>query len=157
MNSNLTDLEKMYLNLSLYKEFIIEESVVSKLILTRGFIITIVYIMFCIFLGSINCDKVFKKYSMIALSFVYNFFVGKESLLLLQMMYFFFINLPKGPGYYVPESDRIVNMILGTLTLIICLLLLIPINIYFKKKSDLNMKQYLMISFFSGVIGMLLK
>lgn len=125
------------------------------MILTGGFIAIVAYIAFCLLIGSISFDRETKKYFLIVLSAAFNFFWGLVSLTLFQMMYYFFINQPNGPGYYVPDSEQSFNVILGFFMLIVYLLLVLPINIYLKKKSGWRTKSYLMISLSAVAVGML--
>lgn len=92
---------------------------------------------------------------MIALAMIYNFSWGFMSVLSFELIYLLFVNRPNGPGYYVPESERGFNIAMGVALLIFYLLLVLPINFYFKKKSDLSVKEYLLASIIVATGGFL--
>lgn len=125
------------------------------MIIVGVFIAIAIYIAFCFFLGSLKFDRSRKKHIMIVLSVIYNFSLGFMSVLAFELIYAFFVNQPKGSGYYIPASEYSFNISLGIIGLTICLLLILPINFYFKKKSELKVRAYFGISLAVAIIGCL--
>ena len=66
----------------------------------------------------------------------------------------FFSNHPKGSGYYVPESEEGLNAMIGLFLFVVYLLLLLPINIYMKRKGKVSTKVYLLMNILATIIGL---
>ena len=101
------------------------------------FELSAIYISFLItvlVIGFIKFDKKLKKKVMLVLSTIYNIAMGYIDTIFLLVTYAFLSNQPKGSSYEVPESDAGFNMILGIILLTLYIFLLIPLNIFMKKK-----------------------
>lgn len=93
---------------------------------------------------------------MLVLSFIYNGFIGYIDTFIIIVLYGYFSNMPNESGYYVTESEVEFNAILGLVTLVIYLLLLIPINIYMKKKCKINKKTYITANIIATLLGLII-
>ena len=113
----------------------------------------IIYIGLVLIIGNINFKENVKKYFFLVLSIIYNCFIGYIDTYVFFLLYGFFTNRPNGSGYEVPKSEAGFNVMLGIITLIIYLILLIPINIYMKKKSKVNTKIYVIINIVATILG----
>lgn len=116
----------------------------------------IIYLCIVIIIGKIKFKEKVKQYSLVILSFIYNCFIGYIDTYVFLLLYGFFINRPNGSGYAVPESEERFNAILGLVTLTIYLLLLIPINIYMKKKGKINKKTYIIANIIATILGIII-
>lgn len=106
-------------------------------------IITIMIVIVVAFLiGGVDFAPNKKRDIMITLAMIYNSSLGFISVFTFELIYYFFINRPNGPEYYVPESEHGFNVSLG-IALLVFYLVLLSINFYFKKKSGLSIKEYL--------------
>ena len=113
------------------------------------FELSAIYISFLtvvLIIGFIKFDKKIKKKIMLVLSTIYNIAMGYVDTVFLLVTYAFLSNQPKGSSYEVPESDAGFNMILGIILLTLYIFLLIPLNIFMKKKSNTSMKYYVIIN-----------
>lgn len=120
------------------------------------FELSAIYISFLtvvLVIGFIKFDKKIKKKIMLVLSTIYNIAMGYVDTVFLLVTYAFLSNQPKGSSYEVPESDAGFNMILGIILLTLYIFLLIPLNIFMKKKSNINMKKYIIINGIATSIG----
>ncbi len=115
----------------------------------------IIYIFIVFIIGKTNLKEKVKKYFLLLLSAIYNFFIGYIDTYVILLLYAFFINQPNGSGYEVPKLETGFNMIIGIVILIIYLLLLIPINIYAKKKGKINTKIYMITNVVVTLIGII--
>lgn len=113
----------------------------------------IIYIAICFLIGHIKFSENAKKYTLGALSIIYNAFWGYADTITALLLYGYFANLPKGSGYEVPESEAGFNAMLGIITFLMYVLLLIPINIYIQKKSKINRKVYVIINILATIVG----
>jgi len=104
----------------------------------------------------INFKEKVKKYFLLTLATIYNFFIGYIDTYVILLLYGYFANMPKGSGYEVPESEAGFNATLGGLVLIIYLLLLIPINIYIMKKGKINNKIYVIVNIIATILGIII-
>lgn len=123
------------------------------------FEISVIYISFLItvlVIGFIKFDKKLKKKVMLILSTIYNIAMGYIDTIFLLVTYAFLSNQPKGSSYEVPESDAGFNMILGIILLTLYIFLLIPLNIFMKKKSNTSMKYYIIINGIATVLGVII-
>lgn len=116
----------------------------------------VIYICFVIIFANLNFKENVKKYILLVLSVVYNGFIGYIDTYIILVLYGYFANMPKGSGYEVPESEAGFNAILGLVTLTIYLLLLIPINIYMKKKGRINKKIYVIANITATILGIII-
>lgn len=116
----------------------------------------IIYIGMVLVIGNINFKEKVKKYSLLVLSIIYNCFIGYIDTYVFLLLYGFFTNRPNGSGYEVPKSEAGFNAILGIVTVAIYLLLLIPINIYMKKKGKINKKIYVAANIIATTIGIII-
>lgn len=116
----------------------------------------IIYICFVLIFTKINLKENVKKYLLLVLSVIYNSFIGYIDTYVILLLYGYFANMPKGSIYEVPESDVGFNAILGLVTLTIYLLLLIPINIYMKKKGKFNKKTYIIANIIATILGIII-
>ena len=116
----------------------------------------VIYICIVLILGMIKFKEKVKKYILLVLSFIYNGFIGYIDTYVILLLYEYFGNMPNGSGYEVPESEAGFNAILGIVTLIIYLLLLIPINIYMKKKGKINKKTYITANIIATLLGFII-
>lgn len=115
-----------------------------------------IYISFLIVtltIGFINFNKKIKAKIMVILSIVYNIAIGYADVLFFSIIYLFLSNQPKGSSYEVPESDSGFNAMIGIIVLITYICLFVPLNIFMKKKSNINMKKYIIINGIATSIG----
>ena len=120
------------------------------------FELSAIYISFFIvvlIIGFVKFDKKIKTKIMLALSTIYNIAIGYIDTIFWWLIYAFFSNQPKGSSYDVPESDADFNMMLGIILLILYICVLIPINIFMKKKSNTSMKRYVIINGIATAFG----
>lgn len=96
--------------------------------------ILLLFILAILFIGIMPFNEQVKKYTMTVASVIYNGFMGYIDTIVLLIIYGFFTNRPNGSGYDVPKTEFAFNVFIGIIILIIYLVLLIPINIYMKKK-----------------------
>ena len=123
------------------------------------FELSAIYISFLIvvlIIGFIKFDKKLKKKVMLVLSTIYNIAMGYIDTIFLLVTYAFLSNQPKGSSYEVPESDAGFNMILGIILLTLYIFLLIPLNIFMKKKSNTSMKYYVIINGIATILGVII-
>lgn len=123
------------------------------------FELSAIYISFLItvlVIGFIKFDKKLKKKVMLVLSTIYNIAMGYIDTIFLLVTYAFLSNQPKGSSYEVPESDAGFNMILGIILLTLYIFLLIPLNIFMKKKSNTSMKYYVIINGIATILGVII-
>ena len=123
------------------------------------FELSAIYISFLtvvLILGLIKFDKKIKKKIMLVLSTIYNIAMGYVDTVFLLVTYAFLSNQPKGSSYEVPESDAGFNMILGIILLTLYIFLLIPLNIFMKKKSNTSMKYYVIINGIATILGVII-
>ena len=123
------------------------------------FELSAIYISFLItvlVIGFIKFDKKIKKKIMLVLSTIYNIAMGYIDTIFLLVTYAFLSNQPKGSSYEVPESDAGFNMILGIILLTLYIFLLIPLNIFMKKKSNTSMKYYVIINGIATILGVII-
>ena len=111
-----------------------------------------IYISFLIVTITIGLIK-FNEKIMTMLSVVYNIAIGYADTVFFSIIYLFLSNQPKGSSYEVPESDSGFNAMIGIIVLIIYICLLVPLNIFMKKKSNINMKKYIIINGIATSIG----
>lgn len=116
----------------------------------------VIYICIVLILGMIKFKEKVKKYILLVLSFIYNGFIGYIDTFIIIVLYGYFSNMPNESGYYVTESEVEFNAILGLVTLVIYLLLLIPINIYMKKKCKINKKTYITANIIATLLGLII-
>lgn len=120
------------------------------------FELSAIYISFLIvvlIIGFVKFDKKIKTKIMLALSTIYNIAIGYIDTIFWWLIYAFFSNQPKGSSYDVPESDADFNMMLGIILLILYICVLIPINIFMKKKSNTSKKRYVIINGIATAFG----
>ena len=120
------------------------------------FELSAIYISFLIvvlIIGFVKFDKKIKTKIMLALSTIYNIAIGYIDTIFWWFIYAFLSNQPKGSSYDVPESDAGFNMMLGIILLILYICVLIPINIFMKKKSNTSMKRYVIINGIATAFG----
>lgn len=123
------------------------------------FELSAIYISFLtvvLVIGFIIFDKKIKKKIMLVLSTIYNIAMGYVDTVFLLVTYAFLSNQPKGSSYEVPESDAGFNMILGIILLTLYIFLLIPLNIFMKKKSNTSMKYYVIINGIATILGVII-
>lgn len=123
------------------------------------FELSAIYISFLtvvLIIGFIKFDKKIKKKIMLVLSTIYNTAIGYIDTIFLLVTYAFLSNQPKGSSYEVPESDAGFNMILGIILLTLYIFLLIPLNIFMKKKSNTSMKYYVIINVIATIGGVII-
>ena len=121
------------------------------------FELSAIYISFLIvvlIIGFVKFDRKIKTKIMLALSTIYNIAIGYIDTIFWWLIYAFLSNQPKGSSYDVPESDAGFNMMLGIILLYICVL--IPINIFMKKKSNTSMKRYVIINGIATACGVVM-
>ena len=114
----------------------------------------IIYILICVIIGLIKFKEKPKKYVMATLSVIFNGFMGFMDTIFFLLFYMFFSNMPKGSGYEVPESEAGFNAMIGIFLLVVYLLLLLPINIYMKRKGKISTKIYLLMNIIATIIGL---
>lgn len=114
----------------------------------------IIYILICVIIGFIKFKEKPKKYIMSVLSILFNGFMGFMDTIFFILFYMFFSNHPKGSGYYVPESEEGLNAMIGLFLFVVYLLLLLPINIYMKRKGKVSTKVYLLVNILATIIGL---
>ena len=114
----------------------------------------IIYILVCVIIGLIKFKEKQKKYIMSTLSVIFNGFMGFMDTIFFLLFYMFFSNMPNGSGYEVPESEAGFNAMIGIFLLVVYLLLLLPINIYMKRKGKISTKIYLLMNIIATIIGL---
>ena len=114
----------------------------------------IIYILVCVIIGFIKFKEKPKKYIMSTLSVIFNGFMGFMDTIFFLLFYMFFSNMPKGSAYYVPESEAGFNAMIGIFLLVVYLLLLLPINIYMKRKGKISTKVYVLINILATLVGL---
>ncbi len=114
----------------------------------------IIYILICVIIGFIKFKEKPKKYIMSTLSVIFNGFMGFMDTIFFILFYMFFSNHPKGSAYYVPESEEGFNTMIGIFLLIVYLLILLPINIYMKRKGKISTKVYIIMSVLATLVGL---
>lgn len=120
------------------------------------FELTAIYISFLIIvlaIGFLKFDKKMKTRIIVALSTIYNIAIGYIDTLFFGVIYAFLSNQPKGSSYEVPASEAGFNIILGIILLVLYILLLLPINLFMKKKSNISIKLYTLINGIATVLG----
>ena len=115
--------------------------------------ILLLFILTILFIGIMSFKEQVKKYIMMIASVIYNGFMGYIDTIVLLIIYGFFTNRPNGSGYDVPKTEFAFNVFIGIIILIIYLVLLIPINIYMKKKGKIDSKAYTIVSLIATVFG----
>lgn len=110
--------------------------------------ITIIYVV-----GNLKFNDNIKKKILTFFSIIYNGFFGYIDTIFFILLFEYFTNRPKGINYEVPSSEIGFNAMLGIIILLIYISLLLPINLYMKKKSKINTKIYLISSIISTIIG----
>lgn len=123
------------------------------------FELSAIYISFLIavlIIGFIKFDKKIKTKIMVALSTIYNIAIGYIDTVFLWVIYAFLSNQPKGSSYEVPESEAGFNMILGIILLVLYICLLIPLNIFMRKKSNISIKMYIIINGIATILGIVI-
>ena len=113
-----------------------------------------IYILICVIIGFIKFKEKPKKYIMSTLSVIFNGFMGFMDTIFFILFYMFFSNQPKGRGYYVPESEEGLNAMIGLFLFVVYLLLLVPINIYMKRKGKISTKVYIIMSVLATLVGL---
>ncbi len=116
----------------------------------------IIYAGVVFIIGNINFKENVKKNTLLTLAGIYNGFIGYIDTYVFLLLYGYFTNRPNGGGYEVPETELDFNVMLGIITLIIYLILLIPINIYMKKKAKVNTKIYVIINIVATILGIVI-
>ena len=111
------------------------------------------YICFVFIVGMINFNNNVKKKILMIFSIIYNSFLGYIDTYFVLLLYGYFTNMPKGSGYEVPESEASFNAMLGIMTLVVYIILLLPINLYMKKKEKINFKVYGMVNIIATLLG----
>ena len=114
----------------------------------------IIYILICVIIGLIKFKEKPKKYVMSTLSVIFNGFMGFMDTIFFILFYMFFSNMPNGRGYEVPESEAGFNAMIGMFLLVVYLLLLLPINIYMKRKGKISAKVYVLMNVLATIIGL---
>ena len=115
--------------------------------------ILLLFILAILFIGIMSFNEQVKKYTMTVASVIYNGFMGYIDTIVLLIIYGFFTNRPNGSGYDVPKTEFAFNVFIGIIILIIYLVLLIPINIYMKKKGKIDSKAYTIVSLIATAFG----
>ena len=115
--------------------------------------ILLLFILTILFIGIMSFKEQVKKYTMTVASVIYNGFMGYIDTIVLLIIYGFFTNRPNGSGYDVPKTEFAFNVFIGIIILIIYLVLLIPINIYMKKKGKIDSKAYTIVSLIATAFG----
>lgn len=110
--------------------------------------ITIIYVV-----GNLKFNDNIRKKILTLFSIIYNGFFGYIDTIFFILLFEYFTNRPKGINYEVPSSEAAFNAMLGIITLLIYISLLLPINLYMKKKSKINTKIYLISSMISTILG----
>ena len=115
--------------------------------------IYISFLIIVLIIGFIKFDKKIKTKIMIVLSIIYNIAIGYIDTIFFWLIYAFLSNQPKGSSYEVPESDASFNMMLGIILLVLYICVLIPLNIFMKKKSNISTKHYVIINGIATILG----
>lgn len=115
--------------------------------------VILVYICLVTIVGMIKFNDKIKKKLLMIFSVIYNSFFGYIDTYFVLLLYGYFANMPKGSGYAVPKSEAGFNFMLGIITLAIYLILLLPINLYMKKKGKIDFKVYVIINTIATLIG----
>lgn len=99
----------------------------------------IIYILICVIIGMIKFKEKPKKYIMSVLSVIFNGFMGYMDTIFFVLLYMFFSNF---------------NAMIGIFLFIIYVLLLLPINIYMKRKGKISTKVYILINILATLVGL---
>lgn len=126
------------------------------MLILYALIVIIIFICFVLILTNINLKINVKKYLLLVLAVIYNIFIGYIDTYVILLLYGYFTNMPKGNGYEVPGTEAGFNAILGLVTLTIYLLLLIPINIYIKRKGQINKRIYVTVNMIATILGIII-
>ena len=116
----------------------------------------IIFIIIILILGKIDFNEKPKKYILQIVSGIYNMFLGYIDTYVILIIYAFFANMPKGSSYEVPSSETGFNFFLGLIILGIYLIILIPINIYAKRKGKIKPSVYIIANTIATIIGIML-
>lgn len=116
----------------------------------------ITFIIIILILGKIDFNEKSKKYILQIVSGIYNMFLGYIDTYVILIIYAFLGNMPKGSSYEVPSSEAGFNFCLGLITTAIYLLILVPINIYARKKGKINPKVYITTSAIATILGIMI-
>lgn len=119
-------------------------------------IILIVFIISTFVLGKIKIKDKIKKYILGTISVLYNGFVGFIDTYAFIIIWSFLANMPKGKGYEFPESERGFNFAIGLIIAFVYIILVIPINIYARRKGKIDKKIYTAINIIATIIGIAL-
>lgn len=99
----------------------------------------IIYILICVIIGMIKFKEKPKKYIMSVLAVIFNGFMGYMDTIFFVLLYMFFSNF---------------NAMIGIFLFIIYVLLLLPINIYMKRKGKISTKVYILINILATLVGL---
>lgn len=99
----------------------------------------IIYILICVIIGMIKFKEKPKKYIMSILSVIFNGVMGYMDTIFFVLLYMFFSNF---------------NAMIGIFLFIIYVLLLLPINIYMKRKGKISTKVYILINIWATLVGL---
>ena len=116
-------------------------------------IIYLTFLIVILTIGFIKFNENVKTKIMVIFSAIYNTIIGYVDTIFFFLMYAIVRNQPKGKGYEVPASDAGFNMMLGIIILIVYICLLVPINIFIKRKSKISIKFYIVINVISTILG----
>lgn len=115
----------------------------------------LLYILLVFIIGKVTLSDKIKRNIFEFFSTIYNAFLGYFDTYFVLLLYGYFTNRPKGSGYEVPNSEAGFNIMLGILAILIYLALLIPFNIYMKKKGGISLKKYIFINGIATTIGII--
>lgn len=116
----------------------------------------ITFIIIILILEKIDFNEKPKKYILQIVSGIYNMFLGYIDTYVILIIYAFLANMPKGSSYEVPSSEEGFNFFLGLIILGIYLIILIPINIYAKRKGKIKSNVYITVNIIATIIGIML-
>ena len=105
--------------------------------------------------SSLKYDEKTKKDLILSLSIFYNVFWGFADMIVIPAIYGFLTNRPNGSAYEVPNSEWEMNFFIGFILLSIYIALLVPINMYMLKKSNMRKRTYLITNLCATILGII--
>lgn len=119
----------------------------------QGITLLFIYVGLVFIIGIIKFNNKIKQKILIILSSIYNCFIGFTDTLTFVLLFGFLTNRSNGSGYSVPDSEASMNFLFGMIILTYYLILLLPLNIFMKKKSEITLKAYLKTNAIATIVG----
>ena len=123
-------------------------------------ICALIYILFVVVIGLINFNEKVKKIILWILSIIYNscfgFFLDWIMIWSYRLSINYLHKLPKNMELTISSSDMFFQIGFCIVSILVYTALLIPVNIYMKKKSKINTKIYILSSIIAKLLGILI-